>query len=68
MANSGKNSNSSQFFITFGPAPHLDGKHVVFGKMTEGEDVLAAIEAVSGEKGGKEVPTSDITIADCGVL
>eukprot|EP00297_Palpitomonas_bilix_P000711 CAMPEP_0113899194 /NCGR_PEP_ID=MMETSP0780_2-20120614/19861_1 /TAXON_ID=652834 /ORGANISM="Palpitomonas bilix" /LENGTH=241 /DNA_ID=CAMNT_0000891265 /DNA_START=150 /DNA_END=875 /DNA_ORIENTATION=- /assembly_acc=CAM_ASM_000599 len=68
MANSGKNSNSSQFFITFAAAPHLDGKHVVFGRMVEGEEALAKMEEVAGEKGGKEVPSSDITIADCGVL
>ena len=53
-------SNGSQFFVCFAPAPHLDGKNTVFGKLLGGEDVLAAIEAVDID--GKNRPKEKIVI------
>ncbi|CAG5156947.1 uncharacterized protein ALTATR162_LOCUS4740 [Alternaria atra] len=50
MANKGANSNGSQFFITFAPAPHLDGKNTVFGKVLEGWEVLDDMESVQVDK------------------
>ena len=66
MANSGKNSNSSQFFITFAPSPQLDGKHVVFGHVVAGLELLDAIEAEAASADG--APATPTWISDCGKL
>jgi|UniRef100_A0A7S4GAX4 cyclophilin family peptidyl-prolyl cis-trans isomerase len=66
MANSGKNTNTSQFFITLKALPQLDGKHVVFGKLVpESLPLLARMDEVANPKDG--APTEAITITDCGV-
>lgn len=70
MANSGKShTNTSQFFFTLSAkgAPALDGKHVVFGRVVEGAEVLAKIDAAAGAEDGKP-PRAVVAIADCGVL
>ncbi|KAG0573348.1 hypothetical protein KC19_VG170500 [Ceratodon purpureus] len=65
MANAGPNSNGSQFFLTFKQQPHLNGKHVVFGKVVEGLDILKKIEAVP-TSGPRNRPDVAIKVVDCG--
>lgn len=66
MANSGKNTNKSQFFITYKSCPHLDLVHSVFGKVVGGLDVIAKMESVDVDK--KDRPKSSIKIEDCMVF
>lgn len=66
MANSGPNTNGSQFFLNYGPTPHLDGKHTCFGRIIHGEDICAKAEA--RPTGSGDVPVAPVKIADCGEL
>lgn len=69
MGNSGKNSNTSQFFVTLdeSASQKCDGKHVVFGEVLSGMEVLAAVEAFATPGGGGgEEPSVPIRITDCG--
>ncbi|RNC40086.1 cyclophilin, partial [Trypanosoma cruzi] len=63
MANAGPNTNGSQFFICTANTPWLDGKHVVFGRVTEGIDVVRRVERLGSESGKTR---GRIIIADCG--
>jgi len=65
MANSGPNTNGSQFFICTAKTEWLDGAHVVFGQVVEGMDVVEALEAL-GSRSGRTSKT--IEVADCGQL
>ena len=65
MANSGKDTNGSQFFITMIRTSWLDGKHVVFGKVVEGLDVLLKeVQKVKTRMG--DVPEKEVGVLDCG--
>uniref|UniRef100_A0A7S2TXN3 Peptidyl-prolyl cis-trans isomerase n=1 Tax=Lotharella oceanica TaxID=641309 RepID=A0A7S2TXN3_9EUKA len=65
MANAGRDTNANQFMITLQPSSWLDMKHVAFGKVTEGLEVLAKI-ADYGTPNGE--PAADVVISECGIV
>uniref|UniRef100_A0AAV2L3U4 peptidylprolyl isomerase n=1 Tax=Knipowitschia caucasica TaxID=637954 RepID=A0AAV2L3U4_KNICA len=66
MANRGKDTNGSQFFITTHTAPHLDGVHVVFGSIISGFEVIKKIEGLKTDSASR--PYADVRVVDCGQL
>ena len=65
MANSGRDTNNSQFYITFVSCPWLDGKHVVFGEILEGIELLKVLESHGSETGK---PKAEIMVTGCGEI
>jgi len=65
MANAGTNTNGSQFFITTVPTSWLDGRHVVFGEVTKGMEIVSQLESIGSPSGA---PKQKVVIEDCGVV
>lgn len=65
-ANAGRNTNGSQFFITFGKTPHLDGKHVVFGRVERGQEIVEKMNRCNTDNSDK--PRQPVKIKKCGMM
>ena len=66
MANAGRNTNGSQFFVTFVPTSYLDGKHVVFGRVEKGFDLCQRVEKLRTNK--EDMPMERVVVANCGEI
>ena len=66
MANGGPNTNGDQFYVTVNPQPHLDGKHVVFGRVIRGESAVEFVNQKCGSESGR--PKCDVRIVRCGEM
>lgn len=66
MANRGQDTNGSQFFVTTQPSPHLDGKHVVFGRVVSGKEIVSGIEDLPVDNRSR--PLQPAVISNCGEL
>merc|ERR1712194_638973 len=67
MSNTGKNSNTCQFFVSFGDLKQCNGKHVVFGRVIEGFEVIDRIEEEAGSE-GEAKPELPVMVGDCGII
>ena len=66
MANSGPDTNGSQFFITYKATPHLNGKHTVFGRVISGMNICRTAENI--KTGAQDKPLTPVRIIECGEL
>ena len=66
MANAGPNTNGSQFFITFEPCSWLDGKHVVFGRVERGQNIVELMRKIPTDASDK--PRAVIKVTKCGQM
>ena len=66
MASKGRNANTSQFFVTLAPCPQFDGKHVVFGKVVDGMDIVWKVAKIPTNENDR--PRITVTIFNCGVV